>query len=234
MAGYFSNLLGTTKSAFRLGKGGPAVKANAGVIEARNAADSDYADIRAALVEVFGDDVVLNAGASEAGADWKLTLSRANTGQTESMQVVWPGPSPASGQVLGVASIASGVVTLEWVNAAGGDDVVKVDTTALAFGDSSPLAMFTMPANALGLEIEVIIDTAFDGTPSLSIGVSGTPSKFMAATEVDLTAEAGTIWHVKLANAPEGGSQALIATYAAGGATAGAARIITRYSPDPA
>ncbi len=231
--GYFSNLLGTTFAKFQLGKGGPQIKANGGAIEARNATDSDFAAARAALVEVYGDDIVLNAGASEAGADWKLTFSRASTGQTETMQVVWPGPSPATGQVLGVASIVAGVVTLQGVNSAGGDDVVKVDTTSLAFGDASPKAMFTMSAGALPLDIDVIIDTAFNGTPSLSIGVTGTTSKYMAATEVDLTAPAGTIYHVKLSNPPDGSPQSLIATYAAGGASAGAARIITRYSPNP-
>jgi hypothetical protein len=232
MAGYLSNLFGTLKTTFQLGKGGPKLKNNAGVVEARNAADTDYVALRALLVSIFGQDLVLNAGAAGAGDDWTLTISRADTGQTENLQIVWPGPSPANGQVLAVDSIAAGVVTLEWVSVAAGGDNVKVDTTALEFDSASPVAMFTLAADGIAQDISVIIDTPFDGAPSLSIGVTGTLSKFMASTEVDLTDAAGTIYHVKVAVPPEGGNQDLIATYAAGGATVGAARILTNYVPD--
>lgn len=229
MAGFFSNLMGTTKSLFQLGKGGPQIKANSGAVEARNAADSAYVTIRAALAEIFGDDIVLNAGGAGSGADWKLTHRRSSTGQTEDLTVVWPGPSPATGQALTVASIAAGVITLQWSSIATGADQVKVDTTTLAFGSASPVAMFTLPIGAVVLDVEVIIDTAFDGTPSLSIGVTGTTSKYMGATEVDLTSAAGTSWHVKPNLVADGTTNALIATYAAGGASAGSARILVRY-----
>lgn len=233
MAGYLSNLWGTTKSIFRLGKGGPQIKANAGAIEIRNTTDADYATLRALLVEVFGDDIELNAGAAGAGDDWRLTLSRAATGQTEHLQVVWPGPSPATGQTLGVASIAAGVITLEWVNAASGNDKAVVDNTNLAFGDSGPVSLFSLPANGVITDIEVIVDEPWDGTPSASIGVTGSASKFMASSEIDLTSAAGTVWHVKPAVPPEVGVQALEMAYSQGGATAGAARVLVHYVPNP-
>jgi hypothetical protein len=233
MAGVLSNLWGTTKTIFRLGKGGPQLKANAGTIESRNAADTDYAGLRALLVEVFGDDIELNAGAAGSGDDWRLTLSRAATGQTEHLQVVWPGPSPATGQSLAVASIAAGVVTLEWVNSASGNDKAVVDNTNLAFGDSGPVALFSLGAGGVVTDIEVIIDTPWDGTPSASIGVTGNASKFMASSEIDLTSAAGTIWHVKPGVAPEVGVQALEMAYSQGSATQGAARVLVHYVPDP-
>ena len=229
MGGYFSNLLGTTKSLFQLGKGGPQVKNNSGAIEARNAADSAYAALRASLVSVFGNDIELNAGAAGSGADWKMTLRRSATGQTEALTVVLPGPSPSTGQVMTVASIAAGVVTMQWSTVTTGTDSVKADTTSIAFGTASPLTMFTLPANAVVLDVEVVIDTAFNGTPSLSIGITGTTSKYMAATEIDLTSVAGTIWHVKPALVADGSTNAIIGTYSAGGASAGAGRIIVRY-----
>lgn len=43
-----SKLLGTFQTTFQIGKAGPKVKNNGGVIEARNAADSAYADVKAA------------------------------------------------------------------------------------------------------------------------------------------------------------------------------------------
>lgn len=233
MAGYLSNLWGTTKSIFRLGKGGPQLKANAGAIEARNATDTDYATVRTLLLEIFGNDLELNAGAAGSGADWRLTVSRAATGQTEHLQVVWPGPSPATGQTLAVASIAAGVVTLEWVNSASGNDKAVVDNTNVAFGDSGPVSLFSLPAGGVITDIEVIIDESWDGTPSASIGVTGNASKFMGASEIDLTSPAGTIWHVKPGVAPEVGSQTLEMAYSQGSATQGAARVLVHYVPDP-
>jgi hypothetical protein len=116
-----------------------------------------------------------------------------------------------------------------WVSAGSTASSIKADTTSLAFGTASPLALFSTGAADIIHEVEVIIDTPFDGTPSLSIGVAGTASKYMAATEVDLTAAAETRFLVR-PNKPAQGIEALIATYAAGGAAAGAARIIVRTS----
>lgn len=231
--GYFSNLLGTLSSKFQLGKGGPQLKANGGAIESRNAADSAYAAIRASLAQIYGDDIELNAGAAGAGSDWKLTIRRGD-GQTEHLIVKIPATTPTSGQVLAVDTVAAGVVTLYYMNVAGGDDAVKLDVTDLAFGDASPVAMFTLPANGEATDMEVVILTSFDGAPSLSVGVTGTLSKFMATSDIDLTAPAGTVFHVKLGLAAEGAPQDLIATYVQGAATVGAARIRTYYSPDPA
>jgi hypothetical protein len=225
----FLDLLGTVKSKFQLGIGGPQLKNNAGDVEARNAADDAYAAIAAALLKVYGNDFVLNAGAAESGADWKYTISRPSTGQTLDLQVIWPAAAPSNGQVLAVASYAAGVITLEWTSASGGANNITVESTALAFGSTSPVTMFTLPADAVVLRCKVVIDTAFDGTPSLSVGVSGTTSKYMGSTQIDLTAAAGTVFEVDPGLDADGSSEDLIATYSAGGASVGAARIIVEY-----
>lgn len=230
---YFSNLLGTLSSKFQLGKGGPQLKANAGAIEARNAADSAYAAFRAVLVQVFGNDIELNAGAAGAGSDWTLTVRRGD-GQTEDLVLKLPATTPTPGQVIAVDTVAAGVVTLYYMNVAGGDDAVKLDVTDLAFGDASPKAMFTLPANAEATDLEVVILESFDGAPSMSIGVTGELSKYMGTGDVDLTAAAGTVFHVKLGLEADASPQDLIATYVQGGAIQGAARIRTFYAPDPA
>lgn len=105
-----------------------------------------------------------------------------------------------------------------------------VDATSLAFGAVSPLAMFTLPANATLERVRVVIDTAFNGTPTLSVGVSGTPAKYMDSGYIDLTMAAGTVFEVAPSNMPEAGVNALIGTYAAGGASVGAARILADYA----
>jgi hypothetical protein len=90
--------------------------------------------------------------------------------------------------------------------------------------------MFTLPANAVLDRVSIIIDTAFDGAPTMSVGVSGTASKYVASTEVDLTATAETRFDIMCAKTANGSTEALIITYSAGGATAGAARVIVDYS----
>jgi hypothetical protein len=230
--GVFAKLLGTTLSKFQLGIGGPQIKNNSGVVEARTAADSAYAAISAALVNVYGDDFVLNKGATESGGSWIFKISRPSTGMTEDVQIIMPpDAAPSPGQALTVGSAAGGVITMAWASIAAGTDLVKVTPTSLAFGSSSPLTMFTLAANMVVLKVQVIVDTPFTGGtgPSLSIGVSGTASKYMGATDVDLTAAASTVFEVNPGLAADGSSESLIATYAANSATAGAARILVHY-----
>lgn len=228
--GIFNKLLGTTLSKFQIGIGGPQVKNNSGTLESRNAADAAYAAIAAALFKTYGNDFELNSGAAETGADWKFTLSRPSTGMTHDLQVIFPSADPSPGQAMTVASLVGNVITLQWTTVAAGTDKVVVDTTSLAFGSSSPLSMFTLPANAIVLSVQVVIDTAFNGTPSLSVGISGTTSKFMGSTDVDLTAAAGTVFEVEPGLTADASTEALIATYAAGSASAGAARILVAYA----
>lgn len=226
--GKFSDILGTLAQKFQIGLKGPLFKNNVGAVEARNAADDAYAEIRAALFATFGNDFELNSGAAGSGADWKMRLRRPSTGMTHDITLVLPATDPAPGQALTVASFEGDVVTLQWTTVAGGSDKLVVDTTTIAFGDSSPVALFTKPANAIIEKIQVVIDTPYNGTPSLSVGVSGTTSKYLATTQVDLTAAAGTVFEVTPGKVA-GGSEALIATLAPGGATAGSARTLVSY-----
>lgn len=230
MAGRFLDLIGTVYSRIRIGLSGPSVAAESGEVAARNAADTDYAAIRASLVRVFGDDIELNAGASGAGADWIMTLARPDTGMANDLRIVLPPGNPSPGQALTVANYSAGVVTLTYTTVAAGDDKVMVDTTTLNFDSSSPLAMFTKPANAIVVRQEVIIDTPFDGTPSLSIGIAGDTSKYLGATQVNLTESARTVFEVNAGRVAPGGTEDMIATYAANGATVGIARLLTYYT----
>jgi hypothetical protein len=109
---------------------------------------------------------------------------------------------------------------------------VSVDATVLAFDTSSPVAMFNLPVGAVVELVRVILDTAFNGTaPTLSIGIAGTVSKYMATTQVNLKGTAKDIYESKPAEAAIVGSpEAVIVTYVADVSTAGAARIEVHYS----
>lgn len=231
--GVWKDLLGTTGSYLRIGLTGPRLKANGANLELRNAADSAAVDLLVATLNAAGinttaDEIVLNSdGAS--GADRKFTLRRPSSGMSADIVVVFPGADPSPGQALTVASFAAGVITLQYSTVAGGTDKVVTDTTTLAFGSTSPLALFTLPANAIVKRVAIVIDTAFNGTPTVSVGISGTTSKYMGSGQVDLTAAAGTVFEVSPGLASVGSTEALIATYAAGSASAGSARILVDY-----
>ena len=231
--GIWKDLLGTTGQFFRVGLSGPRLKNESGALHVRNAADAAFADmvvatLQAAGINITGNDLVLNSdGAS--GADRTMTLRRPSTGMSVNLVIQLPAGDPAPGQAMTVTSFAGGVIVLDWATVAGGTDKVVTDTTTLAFGATSPLALFTLPANAVVKSVKVIVDTAFNGTPTVSIGISGTTSKYMGSGQVDLTAAAGTVFEVDPGLAAVGSTEALIATYAAGSASAGSARILGDY-----
>lgn len=232
--GVFRDIIGILGGNLQWGIGGPRIKRNGTALEVRNAADNALAALvasalTAAGVNVTGDDLVLNSDAAGSGADRTMTLRRPSTGMANNLTIVFPSGNPANGQALTVSDFTANVITLAWTTVAGGTDKVVCDTTTLAFGSTSPLAMFSLPANAVVRAVRVIVDTAFNGTPTLSVGISGTTSKYMASTQVDLTAAAGTVFEVNPGLAANGSGESLIATYAAGGASAGSARIEVDY-----
>lgn len=226
MASRFEDLIGTLFSSFQFGLGGVRAKTVSSKLRARNAADSADAPLVGSIVSASGDSLELNEDAAGSGADWKMTINRPTSGMSAAVNFTMPATPGSPGQA--ITTDGSGGLT--FTSVATGNDKALYDTTSLAFGSSSPVSMFTLPANAVVLLVKVIIDTTFNGTPSLSVGISGTASKYLASTQVDLTYAAGTVFEVDPAIVANGSSEALIATYAAGGASAGAARIIVAYA----
>lgn len=226
--GRFIDLLGTSLDKLQVGIGATAVsiKQVAGKLRARNKADSADVAVVGSVIAASGDFLELNEDATSAGADWKLTLARPATGMTAARTITLPGEAPTAGFAL--VTDATGQLSFSAI--AAGSDKIITDTTTLAFGSTSPLSMFNLPANAVVHGISVVIDTAFNGAPSLSIGIAGTVSKYLGSTSVDLTQAATTSFGAEPALASVGSIEAVIATYAAGGATAGSARLLVAYS----
>ena len=205
---------GTQVGSFILGLLGVKLKNDSGDLAVRNNGDTAYADVKLAKLHINdADEVVIQASPSQTGP-YTLTLP-VNTG------------SPS--QVL--STDGSGV--LSWISAASTDACWKVDSTSFTFGSTSPVSMFTLPANAIIDRVTVIIDTPFDGTPSMSVGVNGgSASKYFGSGDVLMT-EAGR-YDVPNESIPVGTTEALEITYAAGGATAGAGRVLVTYAVAPA
>lgn len=223
--GIWSDFVGTTQSFLRIGFAGVRLKNVTGNLVLRNSADAADAALTASKVNVSGDVVDINSDAAGSAADWKYTLQRPVAGMTAAVVLTLPIDDGTPAQVL--QTDGSGV--LSWASAGTTASSRKLETTSLAFGTASPLSLFTTGAGDIIDEIEILIDTAFNGAPTLSVGIAGTTSKYASATDIDLTQPAGTTisLHPSLNAA---GAEALIATYAAAGATVGAARIIVHYA----
>lgn len=221
----FADLLGTTGAFFRVGLGATGVRLkNTGTaLAVRNGLDSADAPITTSKVNVSGDVVEINSDAAGSAADWKYTLQRPAAGMTAAVTLTLPVDDGTAGQVL--QTDGSGV--LSWVSAGSTAALDHLDTTSLAFGTASPLSLFSTGAADVIDYIDVIVDTLFSGAPTLSIGITGTTSKYVATGQVDLTIAGTYRIHPGL---PAAGVEALIATYSAGGAAAGAARIIVHYA----
>lgn len=222
--GLFSDLKGTTENIFRIGT--HAWKGITGGIAARNSSDSADEKVQASQFEATGNTgLIINSDSAGSGADWKITLNRPASGMTADYTLTLPVDDGSPSQSL----ITDGSGNLSWASAGSTGDKVTVDTTSLAFGTASPLTLFTTPANAVIHKVQVIIDTPFSGgTPTLTIGISGTTSKYMTATQNVLTGTAKDVYESNPGEAAS--SEALIGTYSAGGVSAGAARILVHYS----
>ena len=221
------DLLGTTKSFLRIGLSGVRLKNNSGNLDVRNAGDTADAAVTASKVNVSGDAIDLNSDAAAAGADWKYTLQRPVTGMTAAVALTLPPTDGSPDQVL--KTDGSGV--LSWADAASTASNIKVDSTPLAFDSNTTVPMFNAADGTVVDQVMVVVDTPFDGTPSISVGTSGSASKYLGSGDIDLTAAAKT----QFVNHPgepaiTGGGESLEIAYTAGGATTGAARVQVHYA----
>lgn len=209
----WAKLVGTQTGKFILGLTGVTVKNNAGALEVKNNADSAFAGATVETLKVTNN-----------------TAGFGNTFRTQATQAAdyvydLPLDDGSPGQVLQT----SGTGTLSWASAASTASCWTVDSTSIAFGSASTVSAFTLPANAVIDRVTVIIDTAFDGTPSLSIGVSGgSASKYVGSGDTLLTV--ADRYDIPNQIAPVGTTEDIEIAYAAGGATVGAARVLVTYA----
>lgn len=170
--------------------------------------------------------LVMNSDATSTGSDWKLSIARPSSGMTADWTLTLPTTAGSAGQVLST----DGSGNTSWVSASSTAQCWTVDTTNVAFGSSSTISAFTLPANAVVLEVQVIVDTPFDGTANLSVGVSGNASKYFGAGMSSLQTDATSVFSYAPGIPADTSSEAIEIAYSAGGATAGAARVLVSYA----
>ena len=201
---------GTQLSSFVLGFLGVRLKDDAGDLAVRTNDDTGYAAIKASEVNLEGAyEVNLKTSASQT-ADYSLTL---------------PVDSGSPGQQL--TTDGSGVLT--WEDAGDTSLCWKADTTSFAFGSGATVTMFTLPANAVVDRVSVIIDTAFDDSPSMSVGVNGgSASKYIGSGDVLMTSVGR--YDVPNDSVANGSSEDLEIYYTPASSTVGAGRVLVTYA----
>ncbi|MEH2126439.1 hypothetical protein [Nostoc sp.] len=224
------DLKGTSLPSIQIEKAGVRLKNNAGDLQVKDSADSAFKKVTASQFETTNDTaLVINSDAASTGADWKITVARPASGQTADYTLTLPTSAGSPSQVL--TTNGSGVTSWTTVSGGGTTNGVLIDTTSLAFNSASSVSMFTLPANAVISQVEVIIDTPWTtGTATTTVGISGTTSKYMGSNLVDLYGTAKDKYVSTPNEQPNASAESLIITYAASTSTAGAARVLVYYS----
>ena len=209
----WTKIIGTQTGRFVLGLTGVSIKNNSGALDVKNNADSAYASVKAQDVTIFNN----TAGFG----------NQIRTQATQAADYVYDLPldDGSPNQVLST----DGAGLLSWISAATTAELWHVDTTSVAFGSAATITMFTLPVNSVVDRVSVIVDTAFDGTPTLSVGVNGgSASKYVGSGDNKMTV--ADRYDVPNQQAAVGGTEALEIYYVAGGASVGAGRVLITYA----
>ena len=217
------DLTGTSKPDFQIdaNNDGPALQNDSGNLKLVDAAgDSVHTTALDVALEGTSDQIVLDSLGT-----FPTTISSGTT--TEAVQVTLPPDNGAPGDIL--YTDGSGVTT--WAAPPGGaTNIVQTVRKAIAFGDSSPITLFNLPADAVVQEVSVLVNTGYDGTaPQITVGIAGNTSKFTAAIDANLKVIGSYAVTACRRVATSGSPQALIATYVADSSAAGAGFIDITY-----
>ena len=205
---FISDLIGTLKTFFRIGS--LRLKNDSNVLAVRNVGDTGY-------LPVSVSNVVLNKGTGAV----TLTIP---TDVTYTLNL--PDDDGTTSQVLST----DGSGNLSWATVATASNNVLSQTEAIAYNSSTPITIFTPPANSFIQKIIVDVDTAFNATGvNLSVGVAGSTSRYLGTTDVDLATVA--IFEVEPMYQEDASPEAIIITFSPGsGGSTGAGYVTVIYS----
>lgn len=188
---YLSDLRGTLMAFFRIAT--TAWKDSSGEMQARDSGDTEFADVAVQKIRL--------AGSNET---YRVDL-QAPAGLGADVAWTFPATHGSAGQVLADDGDGNLYTTGAVSNAALWQEEDFTEAT------SSPLTIFTPPANATILAVEVKVSSAASaGSPTLSVGVAGTVERDMAADKNDLKTLG--LWRVRADTEVGGTPGAVIAT----------------------
>lgn len=146
------------------------IKDASGVVQARNAADSAYADVAVKQLRVQ------NTNASDA------VLLSSPSGLSGSITLTLPGTLGSAGQFV---ALTDGAGTLGFADSVSNADLTQYENFTQA--TSSPLAIFTPPDDAIIRQVIIVVTSAAGaGNPTVSVGNTGDNDEYMLTTQSDL------------------------------------------------
>ena len=187
------DLKGTSESSFLIGLNGAKLIWDGISLQLKDKTSSTFLDFQARYVtstrsitdelKVTGDILELNSDAAGSGTDWSMNLARPSTGMVAAVTYTLPA-APVNGYFL--TTDGSGNLSWAAISSPTTTDKVTVDETSFDFSvGSGPQSMFTLPANALVLKVEIIVTTAFDN--NAAIDVSKDATSIMGVGQSDLS-----------------------------------------------
>jgi len=111
-----------------------------------------------------------------------------------------------------------------------GESVPTVSSVDLNFNSASIVSAIFLPTNSIILSIEVVIDATFDGTPTLSVGITGNTSKYATTSSINLLDAPEDVSLIYNGKTPTVSDENVNLYYTAGGASVGSARVIITYT----
>jgi hypothetical protein len=111
-----------------------------------------------------------------------------------------------------------------------GDPAPTVSSTTLNFNSASIVSAVFLPTNSVILSIEVVVDTTFNGAPTVSVGITGNTSKYATTSSIDLLDAPEDVSLIYNGKTPTVSDENVNLYYTAGGASVGSARVIITYT----
>ena len=218
---FLSDLAGTLLNSFRIGLN--RLISAAGVITARNKDDTEDVAVRAREFHIRDPN---------SGFVYRVTVPANSPAYLSGdLDFVLPPDNGSSNQAL----LTDGAGNTYWGSVATGSNAMKSQEEVITPASGTSTSVFIPPQGAIIHRVVVGVETAFDGAPTIQIGVTGQTARYMQSTQNELDV-ISQIWEnqpmYKEDDATPSNREVLI-TFAAGGATVGSARVVVTYSnPD--
>jgi hypothetical protein len=246
----YSKVRGTFETLFQLGKGGPQLKNNSGTVLFRNSADSAYANVGAATVQLDGGALIKNSSgvlqvrdsgdaafANVQAADAIVTQAKIGSNgslikEAASGIISFRDPTDASFAVIRGASPSGSddLVTKGYFDANPPAGTLRAISFQIdeSLGDATQSSSTTIPANAIVHSYHVIVTAAFASGQTLTLGYTGGATALLGTGDTNL--EATNVYTVDEPKQWNSSAAAVLATLSSATVGSGSAQVIVTYS----
>lgn len=198
-----------------------------GNIHADGTVTADVVTVDGVVSTINGNNIVSDGNVLIGAAANQVTLVAPASGGATTL--TFPVGAGTNGYVLST----NGSGTLSWIDVGTPAAALArwtAATTTVNFDSGATIAGDSIPINSVIDKVQVIIDTAFDTAATISVGITGNTTKYMATTDSALNFAATSVFEVHPGLPAEGSATAISIGYTAASATVGSARVIVTYA----